>query len=291
MCDRGTILVVDDEAAAIANRIQAMPPMIRVGITVCSPEEMTARDLDDADLVLVDYKLDHWLENLATGVLARTVPNGIALTALLQQQMVEHGRPRAFALHSQHLFDLTAPFPPEQRVHLLARTYNVEWAFVKNSIGETSSETLERAHILADAVAVLPDNWPREDPDRARDIAKRLLAVPLTEPWGQQTWEEVEMAYPPLDELTLRIHGILFVRWLLTRVLYYPCFMLDRYWVAARLGATPTSVDAALSGSLGDLLRRALLYWHLAGVRRPTVVAFWARIDSLGSCQRQSSRD
>jgi hypothetical protein len=207
--------------------------------------------------VLVDLNLSKWEENAQCKYLSRTVPNGIALAAILQQHAVECEHPTAFALHSAHLVDLTKPFPPLERVHLIARTYNVEWAFLKSTPDKSPAELFPKIRILADAVAVLPDKWPENDTEKAREIARKLLAVPDNERWSDQAWEDAEAAQPPLDELTLRIHGILFLRWILTRVIYYPCFLLDRYWVAARLGATPQSVDAALSGRLGEFLSKS----------------------------------
>jgi hypothetical protein len=258
MSGTSRILVIDDEAAEIKNRVKTMERRLRGGVTVCNPDEVTLEKLDVADLVLVDYKLDHWDASKGSAPLCRKIPNGIALMVLLQQHATECDRPTAFAIHSSHLRELTAPFPPEPRVHLLARTYNLEWAFVKSAVGTTPTRTFEKAHILAKAVAALPQKWPVGEADKAREIARGLLGVPSSQRWEEQAWQDVEQALPPLDELTLRIHGILFLRWLLTRVLYYPCFLLNRHWLAARLGATPDSVDAALSGTLGKFFRPAL---------------------------------
>jgi hypothetical protein len=144
-------------------------------------------------------------------------------------------------------------------------TYNIEWAFLKSAPGIPPADVIRKARILADAVAELPPQWPEKDPEEARRIAHGLLAVPEHERWSLQAWEDVEAAQPPLDELTLRIHGILFIRWLLTRVLYYPCFLLDRYWVAARLGATPESVNDALNSQLGAFLEPAKYKGVLVG--------------------------
>ena len=46
--------------------------------------------------------------------------------------------------------------------------------------------------------------------------------------------------------------GLLFLRWMLQRVLSYPCFLLDETWLASRLTVTPASVREALPGGLGD---------------------------------------
>jgi hypothetical protein len=257
MSEAVTILVIDDEADDLRNRVAPIEENLRAGVTVCDPDEVTRNRLDRADLVLVDYKLDKWNVNRDEMSLCQWVPNGIALAGVLQQHANKCERPTAFAIHSAHLGELTRPFKPEPRVHLLARTYNLDWAFVKSSASTPPIKTFEQANILAKAVTRLPRGWPAQDPDRAREIARGLLSVPSGELWGEQAWEDVEQAHPPLDEMTLPIHGILFLRWLLTRVLFYPCFLLDRYWIAARLGATLESVEESLSGTLGEFLASA----------------------------------
>src|SRR5262249_10352439 len=150
---------------------------------VCDPDTVSVDLLDEADLVLVDYKLDKWVVNRNPLSLCHWAPNGIALTAVLQQHAMSCDRPTAFAIHSAHLRELTEPFPPEPRVHLLARAYNLDWAFVKSPAGGSPSTTFEKAHILARAVAALPDKWPVGDPDRARERARGLLSVPTNEAW------------------------------------------------------------------------------------------------------------
>jgi hypothetical protein len=251
-----TVLVVDDDAEAFERRVRVLPKAIREGVVVRHPEEVTLEDVERASLVLVDYRLEKWMVNSDERVLSRRIPNGISLLAILQQHSMKCTRPTAFAIHSEHLDELTTPFKPEPRVHMLARAFNIDWAFVK-SARLSPVQTLARAQILARAVAALPPSWPEEDPVKARQIAWRLLAIPDVQDWTSQAWRDVENAHPPLDEMTLRVHGLLFYRWLLTRVLYYPCFLINRFWLAARLGATPRSVDSALSGELGELLKPA----------------------------------
>jgi hypothetical protein len=246
MDEKATILVVDDQADHVENRIKLLPKKLREGVVVCDPEEVKFSMIDEADLVLVEYRLENWETNTDETVISRKVLNGIALAAILQQHAMASSRPTAFAIYSEHLEELTAPFKPEPRVHLLARTYNLEWAFLKSPNG-APTVTFEKAHIIANAVSQLPKAWPEEDPEKAREIARDLLSIPASQDWTDQAWRDAEMAHPPLDEMTLRIHGILFLRWLLTRVMYYPCFLVDRYWLAARLGATPESVEMALS--------------------------------------------
>jgi hypothetical protein len=246
MNEKLSILVIDDRPAQLQDRIKLLPNQLRHGVVVCDPEGVTSSMLDEAKLVLVDYKFDNWVGIANERVLSRRIPNGLALTAILQQHAMQCPRPTAFAIYSEYLGELTAPFKPGPRVHLLVHTCNLEWAFVTSSQG-APTKTFEDAHIIANAVGRLPKVWPQKNPEKARQIARKLLSIPAELDWTEQAWQDAEMARPPLDEMTLRIHGLLFLRRLLTRVLYYPCFLVDRYWLAARLGANPESVDSALS--------------------------------------------
>lgn len=248
-----TILVVDDEADKFTQRMKLLTPGLRKGVVMRHPDEVTINDLESAKLVLVDFWLTAWAENRDEGVLSRKLPNGLALLSVLQQHLAEAKDPTAFAIHSEDLRHLSRPYGTQQRVHLLARAYNLDWAFEKSPSGAPKA-TFELAHILAAAVAKLPKNWDDKDANQARDKIRQLLAIPDGEPWSEQAWRDSEAAHPPLDEMTLRVHGILLIRWLLTRVLYYPCFLVNRYWLAARLGATPDSVDVSLKGPLKKLL-------------------------------------
>jgi hypothetical protein len=264
MASSPLVLLVDDEPATQRNRLQTVKADLTAArYEVASPEELTLEGLREAQLVLVDYRLDQWTENLPSNGPCHFVPDGIALAAVLQQHARVFDHPIAFALHSEHRRELTDPFLPEPRVHLLARTYNLEWAFVKSPTGGPAV-TLKSAGLLAGAVKQLPTKWP---PDAAgiRQMARKLLNLPDQEPWSETAWQDAEGARPPLDELVLRVHGLLFLRWLLSRVLSYPTFLMNRYWLASRLGATPASVEAALEKGLESLLKPASYTGILSG--------------------------
>jgi hypothetical protein len=248
-----SVLIIDDQPSSVLARLNLLPATSRRGVTVTSPDDVTREQIEQAALILVDYKLDEWRVNASENRLCRHVPNGIALAAILQQYARKMPRPRAFAIHSDHLNELTEPHPPEPRVHLVARTYNLEWAFVKAPDEGGPAETIRQAHVLAAAVAKLPANWPSDDSAKNRKHASTLLGLDSRKPWAYQAWREVELAHPPLDELTKPIHGLLFLRWLLTRVIAYPCFLMHQHWLAARLGATVDSVQGGLRAGLGQL--------------------------------------
>src|SRR5262249_33818449 len=49
-------------------------------------------------------------------------------------------------------------------------------------------------------------------------------------------------------------HGLAFLRWLLHRILPYPCFLWDTYRLAARLRVTHASLQSALDSNFSSLL-------------------------------------
>jgi len=250
------ILIVDDTPASQQSMIDGFPPFLSACFKVRGPSKVKLSDLKEAHLVLVDYNLDQWVENAAAENLCQHIPNGLPLAAILQQRTTANSHAVAFAIHSAHLPELTAPFKLEPRIHLLSRSCNVDWAFEKDT-GPDKVETYGLVKKLAEAVQSLPASWPPNNPSKTRGAARKLLGLDESVAWTDQAWGEVERAVPPLDELVQRIHGLLFLRWLLQRVLPYPSFLLDAHWLAARLGATPTSVSEALTGKLGKLLAPA----------------------------------
>ena len=148
----------------------------------------------------------------------------------------------------------------------MAKNCNVDWAFEKDTT-ETSTEAYRLVRDLAEAVQSLPPSWPPNNPAKTRKEARRLLGLDDSVASANQAWAEVERAVPPLDELVHRIHGLLFLRWVLQRVLPYPSFLLDTHWLAARLGATPASVEEAVKGPLVKLLAPAVYAGLLSGFK------------------------
>lgn len=53
--------------------------------------------------------------------------------------------------------------------------------------------------------------------------------------WIDQARADVLDCRPPLNELSERSHGLVLLRWLLHRILPYPCFLLDEQQLRARL--------------------------------------------------------
>ena len=87
-----------------------------------------------------------------------------------------------------------------------------------------------------------------------------------TEPdWIAPALTEVEDCRPPVTELSERNHGLVFLRWLLQRILPYPCFLLDTYRLAARLRVSHESLQQALSQGLAGFLSPCCYRGVLAG--------------------------
>src|SRR5262249_46850596 len=151
--------------------------------------------------------------------------NGIALAGTLRERANQVERPTGFALHTGQPERLWLT-PAESRRHLIARAYNLEWVFLKSE----STDVIRQATILAEAIRSLPQNWPGDDHVRTIEVMKKLLGIGSqlgdgNEPnWVAAALTAIEDCRPPLTELSERNHGLVFLRWLLQRILPYPCF-------------------------------------------------------------------
>jgi hypothetical protein len=236
------LLVVDDEAdkqqATISSQADGFD------VQALHPRDVTEAHLDNADVVLVDFRISDWNERDQPGQCIGVRPlNGVALAGVLRANAESHGgAPTAFALRSAHLADLSGAFPAERREHSIARRLNLEWVFSK-------TEDLSRAGQLAMAVRALPGSWPVDDADSTRDLASQLLSIPDSL-WANEAWKDVLECHPPLHELSERSHGLAFLRWMLHRILPYPCFLFDTTRLAARLRVSHSSLNDALGRGL-----------------------------------------
>lgn len=224
------ILIVDDRPdedvlTAHFNQLE------HVSARVLHPEDVTVSDLSAADLVLVDYQLDAetWPE-MQQGSIARQPRDGLALACLLRRHVhrIEKASPTAFGILSSDVRRLASPLPAENRLHVLARGINLEWVFTKSEprLGQQVSE-------LANAVKALPASWPRDD---ALAADRQLMTVlGLDKDSDRSLIDDVTACIPPVNELSEWSHSLAIVRWLLHRILPYPCFLWDSYHLAARL--------------------------------------------------------
>jgi hypothetical protein len=234
-----TILIIDDEDnQPFADQLKeaglhALP---------LSPEDVSLKDVKDADLVLIDFKLDRWPERQAAPFTLQP-RDGLALATLLRRQIHEESRssPTAFAIRTGQMDGLASPLPPDSRAQVLSRINNLEWIFDKQTT------TVEQVKELAEAVCRLPQNWPADSADAAQSQVCDLLAI---RPESDcDALDDVLNCFPPLHSMSQWSHGLAFLRWFLHRVLPYPCFLFDKHYLAARLRIPLASLDQILESS------------------------------------------
>jgi hypothetical protein len=235
-----SILIVDDKP----EEVRRIEELLRgqASTEVRHPQDVTNDDLAGADLILVDYLLQDWPERDGIYSLSLRPMNGLALAGVYRAHLtseekgakVDRRSPTAIALHSGHLQDVAGDLPPEIRPYAVARANNLEWAFEKAHRDGTRPSLSDQLVSLADGVRRLPPEWPR-DPAEVNESAKQFFALSSNEPWAERAWAEIEDCHPPLHELSTATHGLALLRWMLQRILPYPCFLLDDWYFAARL--------------------------------------------------------
>ncbi len=252
------MLVVDDEVEQQTGFVESL---VESGVRAEAlyPQDVTREDVIDADLVLVDYFLEHWPERNVGESASIQPQNGAALAAVLRSHVdPEKDPPKAFAIRTGQVDRLPTEFPRPMREHAFARSQNLEWIFTKES-----DDLARRVGVLAHAIAALPADWS-EDEER-RFAATRDLLVLGAQNWTDIAWEEVLRCHPPMHELARGSDGIALLRWLLHRIVPYPCFLYDRHRLAVRSGLHIDFVDRALESGFGDLLAPARYTGLLAG--------------------------
>ncbi len=240
------ILIVDDEPD------EARPRKMEIGnqahVDIIHPEDITEREqFTDVHLILVDFRLDNWRSRDKVPSLSQRPMDGLALAAVLRSHIdgQNDSAPIAIAIHSAHLRDLSGGLPPEPRAHAIARAHNLEWAFSKRQGGDEVS-LAQQIISLATAVSGLPSSWPTDKPNKTEEQVQQLLAIPQNAIWFDRAWRDIHACYPPIHELSKWSHGLAILRWLLQRILPYPCFLWDSHYLAARLRVTNKSLTDVL---------------------------------------------
>jgi len=248
MSSRPLVLVIDDRSDEERLRDQVWGEAIKVSVE--HPQDVTEFQLLRSSLVLVDYRLETWPERDNASCLGLRPPNGLALAAVLREYVQrDQSQAVAFAVHSAHLPDLTAGLPAEPRQHLIAKAHNLEWVFAKAKTRDESIVLAGQVASLAAGVQQLPISWNADEPAGRWSIATSLLAVPSEALWADEAIAGVQDCHPPVHEISERSHGLSFLRWLIQRILPYPCFLWDTHYVSARLRVTHDSLSQVLASS------------------------------------------
>lgn len=255
------LLVIDDEADEERAKLVAWRG--RADFEVRFPAELTISDLEASNVVVVDYRLDEpWTERDEQCSISLQPMNGLALSAVLRSHERDlSGCPTAFLLRSAHLSDLSPEFPPDSRLHVIARQNNLEWVFSKaGSVEGQMSQII----CLAEAIEALPSKWPSADAAGAEELLMQWLGLSAEAPWADLAWQDIEECHPPLHELSDHKHGMRLVRWMLHRILPYPCFLWTLPRLAARLRVETESLRDGFRDGLSDVFETATYSGALA---------------------------
>ena len=237
------ILVIDDEPGELEPQV-ALELNGRATNRVIHPQEVEEPNLNNADLVLVDYRLEDWSERDVLSTISLQPANGMSLAVVLREQVDqnEKGKLTAFALHTGHIEDIQGRLPLATAQHVRAQLNNLEWVFRKED-----PHLYDQMLLLADAVRQLPAQWP-EDSHGSASMVQKFLDMDEDDNSFERCWRDVKDCRVPVEELFMRGRSILFIRWLLHQILPYPCFLWAKHWVAARLGISIESLREVLEG-------------------------------------------
>lgn len=250
-----TILLIDDDSGHLRAVVEALHGAVQ--IITRTPGEVWYDTLRGLDLILIDWLLEDWPGR--RGVAPTMSPaDGVAVAGVLrsvfrhEKQLAESDQP-LLVLWSGQLETLGEGLPAETPAHLIARRHGVDWIFAKEKIFEDINGAANRLIALAKARAEL-----RDVKGSAGEIVQQLLKVESLREGSmqQRTLEDIEAAFPPGQEQLDSTAGLGFIRWLLHRILPYPCFLSDEIHLATRLGCTVDSFRNSLqtSAEFGGLL-------------------------------------
>lgn len=252
-----TVVFIDDrqdELRPLADRVREAG---MAGCKVDSPADIDSNILASADLVIVDYTLDEWIDNVGVDQLSLKPVNGIALASVLREHCrtppLKHAPPTGFALITGKP-DTVSMAPGEQRSHVVARLSNLEWFFEKQA---NADRNVQRIVSLASAIHELPTEFSHSMVSLDRLL--NLLGVSNDNELFERYRSAVGRCRPPIHHLSKDSGGIVLLRWLLHRILPHTCFLLDDFALAARLRVTPSSLRT-------ELVQETEFAGHLRGI-------------------------
>ena len=240
------MLIVDDHDV---DQTALVGKLVGRGLSAAAlhPEEVDAQDLLGADLVLVDYRLEAWPERDAAPLAASTTDGHLTLG----NRSATRSRSRRigpWVLHSirPSLASCRPCCRDPVTKHALARANNFEWVFDK-----TQESDVRGIESLANACRGLPEDWEESD---AADRLLELVAMP-SQGWRDSAVDQLLRCRPPLHELSRSTDGLAVLRWLLHRILPYPCFLYGVERLAVRLGVPIEELRNRLLPAGSDLAR------------------------------------
>jgi hypothetical protein len=235
------VLFIDDREAVARDGLSVQFSSADIDWRLLHPEEVEQEDVDRADLVIVDYFLDDWPERDEVLSSSRSPIDGLAVAAALRSTQLPKlnerttttrpPRPVAFALWSANLDQAAFELPQYVLPHVFSRENNLEWVFRRNDL--LTPEGVQQVATLAEAVVFLSSlEWLDLEP---AEVLSRMLDLDASNLWSSIALEDALACRPPVNELGPRTWGLSVLRWLLHRVLPYPCFLMSEVEIAARL--------------------------------------------------------
>ena len=259
------VLIIDDDLGdTTARSVKTnLENNNKARVKVLHPRDVELVDLQRSNLILIDFDLQEWKERNNLDSISLKPMDGLALSGVLRRHIQRESQscPVAIAIYSGKLNKLAAPLPCEAREHILARLLNLEWVFNKADINKNN---IEKIIDLGQAVQRLPETWDTTGENSSFIQLEKLLGVASENPLRSQLIEDVEKCLPPVHELSEWNHGLSILRWLLHRILPYPSFLWDEYYLAARLRITPAKLNRVLAD--GKHLRKRLASCEYKGI-------------------------
>ena len=234
------ILLIDDRNEYLGTVANALRDSVE--IITRAPGDVWYDTLSGLDVILIDWLLEDWPAR--RGVSPTMYPaDGVAVAAVLQSVFRHQGQlggqsnQPLIVLWTGELTALREGLPEGSPAHIVARRHAVDWVFSKDEIIDDAGATTNRLLSLAAARAAL-----RAVAGPPKEIAQQLLnlaSVPKSS--RQRALDDVEAAFPPSEQQFESTSGLGFLKWLLHRILPYPCFLSDEIHLATRLGCTVES--------------------------------------------------
>ena len=232
------ILIVDDQPDSAKSLLGPILSSNDVSITIRHPRDVAIDDLRRCAVVVVDHYLEDWHE-LETRPPSMSPRDGFALAAVLRSQVTTESPGPAMAILTGQIGKLAGALPIRAAEHLLAWQHDIEWVFPKSA-----PQLAHRLQVMADAVESLRAAW--ETPFELDDLASTWLDLQDRQ-WRGVALDHILQTRPPIHSVGIETNGSSTLRWFLQRVLPYPSFLTDVYWLAVRLGVTTTWLNSELS--------------------------------------------
>lgn len=242
-----TVVFIDDNEEELKPLAELVLSAGMAGCKVDSPEDVDEQLLENADLVIVDFTLNNWIDNVETDQMSLKPVNGVALAAVLREHYrndkLKHAPPTGFALITGKPNAISTS-PGERRPHVVARLSNLEWFFEKDA---DAKQNVQQIVSLATAIHELPIAFSERMVDL--DRLMELLGVTEADPLFERYLDAVRVCRPPIHHLSKESGGLILIRWLLHRILPHTCFLIDERHLAARLRVRVASLRDQLSQS------------------------------------------